>query len=523
MQLPFEPSKYQIWRHIGSSLNSDIFLARCLTNNQLVSIKQYDLEKSNISFAKIRNEISTWLNICHPNTVKYYQSFTFGSKIWILSECANDGSLHDIIELYHPNGIQNEILISSILRKILLFLNYFHSANLIHKNLKTSKILLLTDGEIKVSGFNFSSSLIQNGLKKSERKAISSYNTYLAPEVMDILSLKGYTQSADIWSVGIIAFEIATGKTPFYDCENFEQLKKKIDSNLPKLPDHFSSSFRDFVSKCLTVKKYKRPTAKELLNHSFIQKAEDEKYIEKYLTSNFPPLIKRFNFCDINIIDEKEKSSKKKKYEFVFTDSINENIKEIEHTTSIDDFILQNKIGKGSFGKVYKVKSKKDGKIYAAKISNKSYVSNSAQEIRDISREVNIIAKINHPSILKFILFSSVDFKSRLRPVIFTEFASNGSLENLIQKEKYSSNGILKNINKLIIIYGVASAMSYLHSHKILHRDLKPDNILIDEFLFPKIADFGLSKVNHFNQVSMTMKSTIGSIKGTPIYMAPEI
>lgn len=63
-------------------------------------------------------------------------------------------------------------------------------------------------------------------------------------------------------------------------------------------------------------------------------------------------------------------------------------------------------------------------------------------------------------------------------------------MENLIQKEKYSSNDILKNINKLIIIYGVASAMSYLHSHKILHRDLKPDNILIDDFLFPKIADF---------------------------------
>ena len=99
----------------------------------------------------------------------------------------------------------------------------------------------------------------------------------------------------------------------------------------------------------------------------------------------------------------------------------------------------------------------------------------------------------------------------------------NGSLEDLILLEKNHNH--LSNFNdtqKLIIIYGIASAMSYLHSHNIIHRDLKPENILIDDFFFPKIADFGLSKINHQRQESMTMKSTDG-IKGTPIYMSPEI
>ena len=63
--------------------------------------------------------------------------------------------------------------------------------------------------------------------------------------------------------------------------------------------------------------------------------------------------------------------------------------------------------------------------------------------------------------------------------------------------------------------------MAYLHSHDIIHRDLKPANILEDDFLFPKIADFGLSKTIHTNAESMSTDSTIG-LKGTFIYLPPE-
>lgn len=64
--------------------------------------------------------------------------------------------------------------------------------------------------------------------------------------------------------------------------------------------------------------------------------------------------------------------------------------------------------------------------------------------------------------------------------------------------------------------------MAYLHSHEIIHRDLKPENILLDDYLFPKIADFGLSKIDHSFR-SMTGDTINGMFKGTPRYMAPEI
>lgn len=64
--------------------------------------------------------------------------------------------------------------------------------------------------------------------------------------------------------------------------------------------------------------------------------------------------------------------------------------------------------------------------------------------------------------------------------------------------------------------------MAYLHSHNVIHRDLKPGNVLMDEYLHPKISDFGLSKITDFLSISMNQQSQKG-FKGTPIYMAPEI
>lgn len=179
--------------------------------------------------------------------------------------------------------------------------------------------------------------------------------------------------------------------------------------------------------------------------------------------------------------------------------------------------------GKGSFGKVMKIRNKKNGEIYAAKILYHTIDKYSQTEITDISREVNILAKLNFPSVVKFIGYSPINFKQRPKTTIVIEYAQNGSLSNILEQER---NGNLpaewNATKKLINIYGIASGMSYLHSQNIIHRDLKPENILEDEYLFPKISDFGLSKIFHQNLESMSLSSSVG-FKGTPIYMAPEI
>lgn len=175
------------------------------------------------------------------------------------------------------------------------------------------------------------------------------------------------------------------------------------------------------------------------------------------------------------------------------------------------------KIGAGSFGEVFMIEEKKTGKQFAAKISSKYFFDKNVEEIKNLTREIEIISKISHPSVIQFIGFSKTDFEEEDKPVIVTDYAPNGSLNDMIQLERSSEpKPEWTETRKLINIYGIAAAMDYLHFNNIIHRDLKPENILLDRYLHPKIADFGLSK-------DESVITSTNGIKGTPYYIAPEI
>lgn len=193
---------------------------------------------------------------------------------------------------------------------------------------------------------------------------------------------------------------------------------------------------------------------------------------------------------------------------------------------NLNNFEKLDFIGKGGFSEVFKIQEKKTGKALAAKISIKRLNVNT-KEIKELkmnlTREVNIIARLKNPCIIQYIGYSPTDFNDDQKPVIVTRYYKYGSLERIINLNRLEIAPKLWNdTKKLINIYGIASGVSYLHSRDILHRDLKPQNILEDENLFPAIADFGLAQVSHQKQDG-TIYQPHTKTMGTPVYLAPEI
>jgi serine/threonine protein kinase len=171
---------------------------------------------------------------------------------------------------------------------------------------------------------------------------------------------------------------------------------------------------------------------------------------------------------------------------------------------------FKDKLGEGGFGLVYKGKLR-SGRFAAVKLLGKSKANG-----QDFINEVATIGRIYHVNVVQLIGFTVEGLK---RALIY-EFMPNGSLEKYIFSKEGSV--LLSNEKMYEISLGVARGIEYLHQGcdiQILHFDIKPHNILLNDKFVPKISDFGLAKLypTSNNTVPLT------AARGTIGYMAPEL
>ncbi|XP_076917576.1 G-type lectin S-receptor-like serine/threonine-protein kinase At1g11410 [Bidens hawaiensis] len=179
-------------------------------------------------------------------------------------------------------------------------------------------------------------------------------------------------------------------------------------------------------------------------------------------------------------------------------------------TTATDSFSFSNKLGEGGFGSVYKGKLLNGQEIAVKRLSQ-----SSGQGMQEFKNEVTLIAKLQHKNLVRLLGYC---FLKEEKMLVY-EYLPNKGLDSFIfDKEKAS---LLDWKKRFQIIQGIARGLLYLHHDsrlKIIHRDLKASNVLLDTNLNPKISDFGMAKIFGGDEDEAKTRRVVGTYG----YMSPE-
>lgn len=275
---PADPlSIYKDLKEIGEGAAGKVYSGINTANKgELVAIKQMTLTTDTMQL--LCTEMQIMKTSQHPNIVCYHDSFKVNNQLWVVMEIMDGGCLTEVLELY-PQLEMTEPQIAYVCRETLRALNYVHSQNRVHRDIKSDNMLLNSKGEVKLADFGYAAQLTK-GRRKRETVVGTPY--WMAPEL-----IRGhpYETKVDIWSTGIMLMEMCEGEPPYMEFPPLRALFLITTKGIPELKDgeKWSSDFKDFCGKALTKNVEDRPSAEELLNHPAMSRA--------CTTEEFAPLL----------------------------------------------------------------------------------------------------------------------------------------------------------------------------------------------------------------------------------------
>ncbi|MEO0185503.1 MAG: UvrD-helicase domain-containing protein, partial [candidate division WOR-3 bacterium] len=245
--------KYEIIEWLGGGRFGDVFLAYDTILETQFALKISRMRKEEIVMLKDEAKLLASLN--HPNIVRFYNIDFIENKFVLVMEYIKGKSLREVIK---KGGIEiNEFL--NIAQQILDGINYAHKIGVLHRDLKPENMLMTENNTIKITDFGLACFL------KTGSIAASTAGTpiYMAPEVWS----GKFSEKSDIWSIGVIFYELLTGIPPFLD-DSLDGLKEKIEKGKLLIPSMIRSDIpghlEDIVVKCLNACPESRPDSETI-------------------------------------------------------------------------------------------------------------------------------------------------------------------------------------------------------------------------------------------------------------------
>ena len=311
---------------LGEGKFGKVFLTEIEGKEGLYATKRLDraLFEREENIKMLYNEITILKQIKHPNVVNYIQSKKTKNHIYIVMEYCNGGTLFECLKKYidiFKRPFKEEI-VQYLMRQIINGLDEFHSNNILHRDLKLDNILInfpsendkislnMLNSSVKISDFGFSS-ILKN--ENDLAKTTIGTPVYMPPEMIDSNINKKiikYGNKADIWSLGVLCYQMLTGNLPFFG-KTMNEIDKNLKYGIYKLPRYFSQEAVFFIQAMLQENPEKRLNCKELLKQDFLNK--DFSQLQKKNPKIIPGFIEEQNdFLFISILDNS-------KSPFIFT------------------------------------------------------------------------------------------------------------------------------------------------------------------------------------------------------------
>lgn len=274
-------NKYIVYdKIIGNGSFSKIYFGKNYITKENIAIKHIILTKEN--YEMINREINIMKQINHINIIKYNDFLKNKNNVYIFLEYCELGDLHKLI--YNINLTETQC--KDIFIQIKNAIRYLKDINIIHRDLKPHNILLKPDYTVKLCDFGFANHTndINNNFCGSP--------SYMAPEILNCLK---YTDKSELWSLGIILYEMLFRKYPYTESNSIRELIINLNNFKYKHFNYISDSCNDLLKKLLIINYDKRISWINFFNHNWVTlfSNNNKKIYNKIICQS--PLMYKFN------------------------------------------------------------------------------------------------------------------------------------------------------------------------------------------------------------------------------------
>jgi len=504
----------------------------------LVAVKEV---QHNASESEIVAELSLLIRVRHPNLCLFMGlAMPAPDRLALVSEHMARGNLYTVLhDKSLPLDWRRRTLMALDAARAM---NYLHCSRppILHGHL--SSINLLVDKELVIKVSDYAVDTIRN---RAKRSGVYTQPLWVAPEVLKSTGKK-MTKAADVYSFGIVLWEILTRRTPYQGmirapagasgaAAHIKAIADIIAGMRPTLPDRTPAKMASLISRCWATDPAQRPDFQSIVEE--LSEMEREKPAAHEANNQW--LRNQAELEEIAVVRDASSPSAGGRSAAggdegpaTLEDLLAAPAEKKSWIIAAKELQFEELIGRGSFGEVWlaawrgkKVAVKKMSHAASAILKGGAILQQNGRQrnlFRDFVREVSLMCSLRHPNTVLF-MGACMDPSPPSSPTLalVMEYCSRKDLFGLLQDKSVAIdyNLIIK------ILRGISEGLLYLHLHRpaIVHRDLKSGNILVDEHWDVKIADYGLTEFKPDGVVSGDGGSDGAALQlGTPFWQSPE-